>query len=170
MDRRWITLAAAGGGALLLGAALLRRRDGDAERPTNDEVDSHRGHPFDALAGHEYVRLTTFRRNGEPVHTPVWFAGVGGRLYVTTDPHSGKMKRLARNDRAVLTPCNAFGTPRGRGVGAVGRPYRDGDRRGERALREKYGWKMSLYRRLSGEPFVGSATLELRPLPQGPRA
>jgi PPOX class probable F420-dependent enzyme len=155
-------LAVVASGTLVLATALLvcRRGGGGTERPTADEVETHLGHPFDVLRGHEYVRLTTFRQSGEPVHTPVWFARLDGRLYVTTDPHSGKMKRIRNNDRVVLTPCTPWNTPTGESVGAVARPFAD-DGRGERVLKEKYGWKMSLYRRLSGEDFIGQATLEL---------
>jgi PPOX class probable F420-dependent enzyme len=162
VDRKRTALAVAGSGTLVLVTTLLlRRRSGrNAERPTADKVDTHRGHPFDVLRGHEYVRLTTFRSSGEPVHTPIWFARLDGRLYATTDPHSGKMKRIRNNERVVLTPCTPWNTPRGESVGAVARPF-DDDGRGERVLKEKYGWKMSLYRRLSGEDFVGRATLEL---------
>lgn len=162
MDLRRPALAVVGSGTLALAVALLLRRRGGkgAERPTADEVDTHRGHPFDVLHAHEYVRLTTFRRSGEPVHTPIWFARLDGRLYATTDPHSGKMKRIRNNERVLLTPCTPWNTPRGESVGAVARPF-DDDGRGERVLKEKYGWKMSLYRLLSGEDFVGRATLEL---------
>ena len=50
------------------------------------------------LEGHNYVSLTTFRRGGEVVPTTLWFALADGRLYATTPPDSGKMKRV-RNDR-----------------------------------------------------------------------
>lgn len=49
---------------------------------------------FEVLEGHRYVRLTTFRKNGEAVSTPVWFALVGGRAHVFTDLHSGKARRI----------------------------------------------------------------------------
>lgn len=165
MHRKRTALAVVGSGTLVLAAALLLRRGGGkgTERPIADEVETHRGHPFDVLRGHDCVRLTTFRKSGEPVHTPVWFARLDGRLYVTTDPHSGKMKRIRNNERAILTPCTYWNTPRGENVGAIARPFAD-DGRGERVLKEKYGWKMSLYRFLEREDFVGRATLELSPI------
>ncbi len=43
-------------------------------------------HPFDGLEGHEYVRLTSFRRSGEAVSTPLWFGISDGGLYATTLP------------------------------------------------------------------------------------
>jgi PPOX class probable F420-dependent enzyme len=55
---------------------------------------------FEHLEGHRYARLTTYRKSGEPVPIPVWFAVVGvpdNRIYVFTDALSGKAKRI-RND------------------------------------------------------------------------
>jgi PPOX class probable F420-dependent enzyme len=48
----------------------------------------------------KYVRFTTYRRNGTPVHTPVWIVPFEGGYAFTTDATSGKAKRL-RNDPTV---------------------------------------------------------------------
>jgi hypothetical protein len=42
---------------------------------------------FEHVEGHRFARLTTYRKSGEPVSTPVWFAVVGlpdNRVYVFT--------------------------------------------------------------------------------------
>jgi uncharacterized protein len=52
------------------------------------------------LATAKYVRFTTYRRNGTPVHTPVWIVAHEGAYAFTTDATSGKVKRLA-NDSTV---------------------------------------------------------------------
>ena len=69
-----------------------------------------------ALASSTYVRLTTFRRDGTPVPTPVWVvadrAELGGRendLLVTTGTGTGKAKRLRHTPRVLLAPCDARG-------------------------------------------------------------
>lgn len=61
----------------------------------------------------KYLSLTTFRRDGTPVATPVWFAEDGGRLYVVTPARSHKARRLRRNPSATVAPCNARGTVKG---------------------------------------------------------
>lgn len=53
-----------------------------------------------ALASERFVSLTTFRRSGDGVATPVWIAQDGDQLIVTTPADSGKVKRL-RNDPSV---------------------------------------------------------------------
>lgn len=68
--------------------------------------------PFELLDGHPYMRMTTYRRSGEPVPTTVWFAIVDGRVYVFTDLHSGKARRIRNNPRVMLTPSNFIGRPR----------------------------------------------------------
>jgi len=50
-------------------------------------------HPFSTLEGHRYMRLTTYRRDGEAVSTPVWFAILDDRIHVFTDNESGKVRR-----------------------------------------------------------------------------
>ncbi|HYN29531.1 MAG TPA: PPOX class F420-dependent oxidoreductase [Dermatophilaceae bacterium] len=65
--------------------------------------------PVTDLAGEKYVRLTTFRRSGEPVPTPVWVVGDGGALLVTTPASSGKVKRLRHTPRVELAQCDQRG-------------------------------------------------------------
>jgi uncharacterized protein len=65
--------------------------------------------PLLALADHRFVSLTTFRRSGEPVSTPVWVGRDGDRLVVLTPAGSGKVKRLRHDPRVELAPCGRFG-------------------------------------------------------------
>ena len=64
---------------------------------------------FDALGDERFVSLTTFRRSGEPVSTPVWVARDGDALVVTTPTESGKVKRLRHTARVELRPCDRRG-------------------------------------------------------------
>jgi uncharacterized protein len=57
----------------------------------------------------KYLSLTTYKRDGSPVSTPVWFVEEGGRLFVTTSADSYKAKRLRRNPAAMVAPCTARG-------------------------------------------------------------
>src|SRR6478735_1641008 len=64
---------------------------------------------LDVVAAHRYVSLTTFRRDGTPVSTPVWCARDGGELVVVTVDPAGKLKRLAHTARIELRPCDFRG-------------------------------------------------------------
>jgi PPOX class probable F420-dependent enzyme len=62
-----------------------------------------------ALGDQRFVSLTTFRKTGERVSTPVWIAREGHALVVTTPSGSGKVKRLRRDPRVELQPCSRTG-------------------------------------------------------------
>ena len=62
------------------------------------------------IADARYVSLTTFRRSGEAVSTPVWIAPLGdGRAGFTTDPTSGKVKRMRHTPAVTLHECDMRG-------------------------------------------------------------
>jgi PPOX class probable F420-dependent enzyme len=61
------------------------------------------------LADARFVSLTTFRRSGEPVSTPVWVARDGDALVVLTPAESGKVRRLRHDPRVEIRPCGRFG-------------------------------------------------------------
>ena len=62
-----------------------------------------------AIHGKKYISLATFRKNGVPVHTPVWFAEENGKLYVFTNPTSGKVKRIRNNPEVRIAPSTIRG-------------------------------------------------------------
>ncbi|MBG6053922.1 PPOX class probable F420-dependent enzyme [Salinibacterium sp. CAN_S4] len=62
-----------------------------------------------ALGEEHFVSLTTFRRSGVAVSTPVWIARDGDSLVVTTPASSGKVKRLRNSSRVQLQPCGRMG-------------------------------------------------------------
>jgi PPOX class probable F420-dependent enzyme len=61
------------------------------------------------FASAKYVSLTTFRKDGTGVATPVWFAMDGGELFVWTRSDSWKVKRLRHDSRVVVTVCDVRG-------------------------------------------------------------
>jgi PPOX class probable F420-dependent enzyme len=57
--------------------------------------------------------VTSFKRDGTGVATPVWFVIENGRLLVKTDAQSFKVKRVRRNAAVMIAPCSASGRLRG---------------------------------------------------------
>ena len=57
----------------------------------------------------QYLTIETYRRNGEGVKTPVWFAQDGEALRVWTQVDAGKVKRIRRDDRVRIVPSTATG-------------------------------------------------------------
>jgi len=68
-----------------------------------------------------FLNLETFKRSGQGVKTPVWFAQDGPTLYVRTGAESGKVKRVRNNGRARVVPSDVQGNPLGEWVDAAAR-------------------------------------------------
>ena len=66
------------------------------------------------IHGQKYICLTTFRKNGAGVSTPVWFGEDAGKLYVMTRSDSGKYKRLRNNLQVQIAACTMRGKIKGR--------------------------------------------------------
>jgi uncharacterized protein len=62
--------------------------------------------------GEKVISLETYRNNGQPVRTPVWFLKEDGVLYVHTDNSTGKVKRIRRNPKVRLAPSHFRGKPK----------------------------------------------------------
>jgi len=57
----------------------------------------------------KFICVETFKKSGEGVRTPVWFAVKDDLIYFHTPANSGKVKRLRRNPRVRVAPCSRFG-------------------------------------------------------------
>ena len=57
----------------------------------------------------KYISLTTFRKSGVGVPTPVWFGEENGKLYVMTRGDMWKSKRLRNNPKVKVAPCTMRG-------------------------------------------------------------
>ena len=92
-----------------------------------------------------YVALTTFKRDGTAVSTPVWITGTEGRYLFTTGDKAWKTKRLLRNPAIEVRVCDVRGQVKPeasvhRGTGHVSTSRSD-IAEAERALSAKYGWQ-----------------------------
>ena len=67
---------------------------------------------FSKFQGENVISLETYRRNGEPVRTPVWFLEDSGNLYVHTADSTGKVKRRRRNPKVRVAPSTFRGKPK----------------------------------------------------------
>ncbi|GCE22613.1 PPOX class F420-dependent oxidoreductase [Dictyobacter kobayashii] len=102
---------------------------------------THIQDPFAFLAPHEFIVLTTYRKDGRAVPTTVWFAYEQGKVYVTTSTNAGKVKRVRATGRVTMTPSDRVGNLKGEPeVDGVGRDASTEERPAARAaLEKKYG-------------------------------
>ncbi|MFF5389251.1 PPOX class F420-dependent oxidoreductase [Streptomyces sp. NPDC013012] len=91
-----------------------------------------------------YVSLTTFRKNGTGVATPVWYAVEGSELYAWTRTDSWKVKRLRNDPRVEAAVCDVRGNvPEGaaRVTGEARLVTGEELRRVRKLLLRKYTWQ-----------------------------
>jgi uncharacterized protein len=93
------------------------------------------------FAHQKYLNMETYRKTGEPVATPVWFAEEHGTFYISSLAHAGKVKRIRHNPKVRIVPCDAGGNPKGAWLEAKARILdARGAARGHTLLNQKYGW------------------------------
>jgi PPOX class probable F420-dependent enzyme len=57
----------------------------------------------------KYVSLTTYRKDGTGVPTPVWHVMTGDELIVISEAEAWKVKRIRKNSHVVVTVCDIRG-------------------------------------------------------------
>lgn len=120
----------------------------------------------------KHMLLTTFRKNGSGVATPVWTVPVSdGRVGMWTGSRTGKYKRLLNNSRVTIQACTARGRakPGARIFEGTAEVVRTGVRYDEvqASIRAKYGRLIPIVKRISrlqgrykrGQPFGDAVVL-----------
>jgi len=73
---------------------------------------------LEPFARQRTILLTSYRRNGTPVATPVNVVVMGGRGFFRTYDRAGKAKRLRNNPRVLIAPSTFRGQPTGPSIEA----------------------------------------------------
>lgn len=95
---------------------------------------------FREIADGKYVSLTTFKKDGTPVATPLWGVRDGDNLLVWTTADSWKVKRITRNGKVTVAPCSARGKIEGDAVDGVAEILdAAGTEKARSAIASKYG-------------------------------
>lgn len=93
-----------------------------------------------AIAGQKYISLTTFRKTGAGVPTPVWFGENDGKLYVMTRGTMGKTKRIRNNTKVQVAPCTMSGKVTGEQFPAAARILPPEEHKMARAVINRKYW------------------------------
>ena len=75
--------------------------------------------PWAPVRGRRAVMLTTYRRDGRSVATPVGYGVDGSALYFMTDPGTGKVKRLRHTAAVTLAASTLRGEVKGPAVSGI---------------------------------------------------
>lgn len=116
-----------------------------------------------AFEKQHYLNLETFRKNGQGIKTPVWFAQEGDFMYVWTQADSGKAKRVRNNPQVNIAPCKADGSLLGEFQPA--RASRDDSaeavQRVSRLMAKKYGLGFHAFRLMGSFKKTRYTTLKI---------
>ena len=91
------------------------------------------------ISGKNYISLTTYKKDGTAVPTPLWFAERDGKLYLMTRNDSWKYKRIRNNPQVKVAPSSIRGKVIGPGFSARARILPpDAWKSAHNLLRQKY--------------------------------
>jgi len=71
------------------------------------------------IESEKYISLETYRKNNQPVRTPVWFVIKNDLIYVVTRDQTGKVKRLRNNQQVKIAICTIRGKVTGQWMSGV---------------------------------------------------
>ncbi|MBB3754327.1 PPOX class probable F420-dependent enzyme [Mycolicibacterium sp. BK634] len=101
---------------------------------------------MNSLRASRYASLRTYRRDGRPVDTPIWFQ-LDGTTLVFRTKIGPKTKRIVNDPRVEVRACDYKGrVPDGVPVVAGTATVLAGEdaERGNRRLKARYGWQYNL--------------------------
>ena len=102
---------------------------------------------LDQFLDQKYINLETYKRDGTPIRTPVWFVIHNDLIYVITRDSTGKVKRLRNNQDVRIVLCSFKGEPKGEWIkGKAENIVGDGANKIIKLRKKKYG----MFARLSG--------------------
>jgi PPOX class probable F420-dependent enzyme len=97
------------------------------------------------LENQMHINLETYKKSNQAVKTPVWFVINNGQIYVTTLPHTGKVKRIKNNQNVRIMVCGMRGEPKGEWISGTARFADESESETAVKLRnKKYGIKAKL--------------------------
>ena len=105
---------------------------------------------LDEIKSQKYISLETYRKNNQPVRTPVWFVVNDDLVYVVTRSKTGKVKRLKNNLRVKFALCTMKGKVTGEWVSGTATILDESETREAVKRRDKkYGFMAKIAKFLS---------------------
>ena len=105
------------------------------------------GNQLEQFLDQKYINLETYKKDGTPIRTPVWFVIDKNLIYVITRDSTGKVKRLGNNQNVRIVPCSFKGEPKNEWVKGAAEKIRGEEADKVIKLRKK---KYGMFTRLIG--------------------
>ena len=119
---------------------------------------------LEEIESEKCISLETYRKNNEPVRTPVWFVIKDDLIYVVTRDQTGKVKRLRNNQQVKIATCNFKGKIKGQWISGTAKILTEDETKDAVKWREKkYGLMAKIAKFLSkgkGELFAFSIKID----------
>ncbi len=105
---------------------------------------------LEEIESEKCISLETYRKNNEPVKTPVWFVIKNDLIYVVTRDQTGKVKRLRNNQQVKIATCNFKGKIKGQWISGTAKILTEEETKDAVKWREKkYGLMAKIAKFLS---------------------
>ena len=118
---------------------------------------------IDDLKGKKYCLLITYKKDGTPMPSPLWFGVGNGKVYAETGAEDWKVKRIRNNPNVRVAPCNTRGAPTGPPfLGTARIVDKHEEAAADRIIQSNYGWYRTVYERLLAHR-VATANIEVTP-------
>ncbi len=105
---------------------------------------------LEEIESEKCISLETYRKNNEPIRTPVWFVTKDDLIYVVTRDQTGKVKRLRNNQQVKIATCNFKGKIKGQWISGTAKILTEDETKDAVKWREKkYGLMAKIAKFLS---------------------
>lgn len=128
------------------------------------------GDDFTGFDKTRQIVLVTFKRSGEPVPSPINHGVADGKIYVRTDPSTGKVKRIRNNPNVVVVPSGLRGKPKGQAVAGIARILPEPEHaHAEQTIAANWSLPMKVFERSldKGSAAMGVSTAYIEITPAG---
>ena len=143
--------------------ALTRMYDRGRSEKAVDAATAEPTGSINDLKGKKYCVLITYKKDGTPMPSPLWFGVGDGKVYAETGANDWKVKRIRNNPHVRVAPCNTRGAP-------IGPPFlgtarivdKSEEAAADRIIQSNYGWYRTVYEKLLARR-VDTANIEITP-------
>ncbi len=87
----------------------------------------------------KYINVQTFKKNGQPISTPVWFIIKDNKIFFRTSKNSGKIKRIRINNNIKFALCDIKGKIKGEWFDGIAKIENDSNNVILSLINKKYG-------------------------------
>ena len=103
------------------------------------------GNQLEQFLDQKYINLETYKNDGTPIRTPVWFVIDNDLIYVITREETGKVKRIKNNQNVRIVPCSFKGEPKNEWIrGKAEKITDEGSQKAIKLRKKKYGMSARL--------------------------